>query len=87
MTRERMHTLSVSAARDRLAVDDALDDIERRLSEQTSGAERLARRREAGGRLVEQWPELPFAERQGQLRELTRRITVHDDGIVIELRA
>jgi len=81
-----MQTKSVSAASDRLALEEALDIAERRASEQTSGAERKQARERDLANLVDAWDELPFARRQGALREAVERISVTDDQIRLSLR-
>jgi len=87
LSRERMTALSLAAARDRLAVDDALDQVERRLGEQSFAAERLERRRTAVALLADEWDGMGFDRRQALVRDLAARIVVADDAVRIELRA
>jgi hypothetical protein len=86
LSKDRMHTLSVAAATDRLAVEDALDAIERRMSA-PADADQRQREREAGlSRLLESWDALPFLEHQAELRDALSLVVVTDDSVTIELR-
>ncbi len=87
LSKEKMHKLSVSAAGDRLAVEDALESAERRISEFVDFAGRKRVRERDVARLLDAWDELSFAERHGGLREAINRVTVTDhDAIKITLR-
>jgi RecB family exonuclease len=77
-----MHKLSVSAAGDRLAVEDAIEAVERRISEHTDASERKRLREHAVARLLDQWETLPFAERHAALRDAVSRVTVTDDTAI-----
>jgi DNA invertase Pin-like site-specific DNA recombinase len=87
LTREKMHKLSVTAASERLRLDDALESVERRIAEHLGAADRKRAREHDVTRLLEGWDGLRFDERQTALREAVSRITVRDDGVEIALRA
>jgi hypothetical protein len=88
LSKERMHTLSIAAAADRLAIEDALDSAERRISEYIDAAGRKRGRERDVATLLDRWTDSTFAERQAGLREAISRITVtDDDAIKITLRA
>ena len=84
LAREKMHQLSVSAANDRLAIEDALEAVERRVS-LPPGGNGAAQRNEAS-RLTEQWDALPFGQRQQALRDVVSEIVVTDDAVALALR-
>ena len=75
-----MRKLSVAAAGDRLAVEDAIEAVDRRISEHVDAAERKRVRERDVARLLDGWDELPFAERHSGLRDAISRITVTDDA-------
>jgi DNA invertase Pin-like site-specific DNA recombinase len=82
LTKDKMRKLSMKAAADQLALEDAIESAERRKS--ASGTD--AASRAAPRRLADEWESLPFAERQSSLRAAVARITVTDDAVAIELR-
>jgi hypothetical protein len=79
-----MRRLSVKAASDRLALEDALEAVERRASANGNGAE--APSLIAARQLVDGWDGMKFAARQSALREAVERIIVTDDNVAVELR-
>lgn len=87
LARDNMRKLILSAAADRLAAEDAIEIIERRISDHAGEAERAASRERDAASLVERWDAMPFAERQAALRETVVRITVKDDAIDLTLRS
>ena len=88
LAKEKMHQLSVAAAADRLAVEDAIEVTERRVDEHLSASDRKRGRERLVARLIETWDELPFAERQAALRDAVARVTVADDrALALTLRA
>jgi site-specific DNA recombinase len=87
LAKEKMHALSVTAAADRLAIEDAVEAAERRGSERTDATKRKSAREGDVARLLETWDQLAFAERHAGLRETIGAITVTDDDITIALRA
>ena len=87
LTREKMQTLSVGAASDRLALEDAIEAAEHRIEEHLSAGERLSVRERDTSRLLDQWDAIPFLERQTLLRDAVLRIDVTDDAhVTITLR-
>jgi hypothetical protein len=87
LTKEKMHTLSVTAAADRLATEDAMEAVERRIDEHLSASDRKRGREREVRRLLDEWEQLVFADRQSSLRDAIARITVSDgDAIKITLR-
>ena len=88
LPREKMHTLSVGAAGDRLGVEDAIEAAERRIAEHLSASDRKRGREKDVAHLLDDWDEIPFPERQSALREVVARITVTDDqALSLTLRA
>jgi site-specific DNA recombinase len=86
ITRERMRALSVQAATDRLAAEDALEDAERRVGEHINAAERTRAREQAVARLLDGWDTLPFDQRQAILRDVIARVDINDEGVAVVLR-
>jgi DNA invertase Pin-like site-specific DNA recombinase len=84
LTKDTMRKLSVKAASDRLAVEDALVAAER--DARGEGAEGVAPAAAAGRRLVDGWDTMPFADRHAALREAVSRITVSDEVVGLDLR-
>jgi site-specific DNA recombinase len=82
LSTDKMHKLSVGAAGDRLAVEDALEAVERRINEHVDAAERKRTREREVARLLDTWDELSFAERHGGLRDAISRVTVTDDDAI-----
>jgi len=82
LSTEKMHKLSVAAAGDRLAVEDGIETVERRISEHVGAAERKRTRERDVARLLDGWDELPFGERHGGLRDAIARVTVKDDAAI-----
>jgi DNA invertase Pin-like site-specific DNA recombinase len=86
VTKDRMHTKSVGAAADRLAVEDALEAVERRIGQPLAAGDRRQQRQRQLEQLVSGWDKLVFNERQRLLREGVSRITVTDSGVTLALR-
>jgi len=86
LSKEKLHKLALAAAADRLALEDALDAVERRIGEQLDVAGRQRARERDLARLLDGWQQLPFSERQAALRDAISRITVTDDAIAVTLR-
>jgi site-specific DNA recombinase len=86
ISREQFRKLGIGTASQRLKLEDELEELERRLQEQTSAGERAYRRRRALAALLDRWDELAFAEKQSLLRELVDRVVVRDEGIELVLR-
>lgn len=86
MSRERVRSLSLGAASDRLKVEEALLEVERRAQQHVSAAERRQAREWAMNQLLQDWDSLPFAQIASLLREVVERVVVSDDDIEILLR-
>ena len=86
ITREQLHTLSVTNTSDRLRLEDGLDEIQRRLQEQADASERTKQRERELARLLDGWKSLAIAEKQLLLRELIDRVVVRDEGVEVILR-
>jgi site-specific DNA recombinase len=88
LSREKMHSLSITAAADRLAAEDALEAVDRRISEYVDAAGRKRGRERAVADLLDRWQDLSFAQRHAGLLEAVSRVTITDDDAVkITLRA
>jgi len=86
LSKEKMHKLSVSAANDRLVMEDLLETAERRIEEHLTAAQRKHARERNLMRLLDAWDEAAFADRQSGLREAVARVIVSDDGLKMTLR-
>jgi hypothetical protein len=82
-----MHSLSIGAAADRLAVEDAMEAVDRRIEEHMSASERKRGRERDVAHLLDAWDEMPFPERQAALRDAVARVTVTDEALSLTLRA
>jgi DNA invertase Pin-like site-specific DNA recombinase len=88
LAKEKMHHLSITAAADRLSVEDVIDSVEYRISEHLSAADRKRGREKEVLHLLDAWDEMAFPERQSGLRDAVARITVTDDqALTLVLRA
>lgn len=79
MTRDKMQRLITAAAGERLAIDDAIDALARRID----GVDRGASLAE----LAAGWDGMRFDDLHAALREAVTRITVGDDAVTLTLRA
>ena len=86
LPKDKMHRMSVAAAADRLALEDAFESVEQRLDAQQDVSERRAARERNIRSLIDGWQTTHFSQRQAALRESIARITVHDDHVVLTLR-
>jgi hypothetical protein len=86
ISREQLHKLSVATAADRLALEESLERIERKIREQADASERRRDRERGLARLLDGWGTLPMAEKQSLLRELIDRVVVRDEGVRVLLR-
>jgi hypothetical protein len=83
---ERLRSLSVEVASQRLTTEEALAERQRRAQMRATEAERRQHQRDALARCREQWDQLTFPERYELLRQLLERIVVRDEGIQVSLR-
>jgi len=86
LTQEKLHSLSLAAAADRLAVEDAVELAERRVVVHVDAAGLRRQRRQSVARLLDEWDALAFAERFLMLREALTRVTVTDTDLKLDLR-
>lgn len=86
ISEERLRSLSLALAAEQLQAEEALEETQRSLQQQTSKAERRRQRQKALARLRDEWDRLDFAQRRELLRELIDRVIVRDDGIETLLR-
>jgi site-specific DNA recombinase len=83
LAKEKMRALAMTAARERLALEDGLEAFDQGASNGSRNAESRAA---TAARLCSEWESLAFSERQRVLREIVTRVTVRDDAITIEPR-
>jgi site-specific DNA recombinase len=86
LARERLRNLSMAVAAERLSLEEALEETERRARQHASATERRRQREWARQRLFSEWNDLTFAERQELLRQVVERIVVTDDEVHTYLR-
>jgi DNA invertase Pin-like site-specific DNA recombinase len=86
ISKEQLHKLSIATASDRLRLEEALEEIERKVREQADASERRRGRERTLARLLDGWGTLPIAEKQSLLRELVDRVVVRDEGMQVLLR-
>lgn len=86
ITREKMHTLSVDAAKQRLVAEDALEVATTRAADRASEPHNASFRDERRLRLVATWGDPDFVARQSLLRDVLERITVRDDAVELQFR-
>jgi hypothetical protein len=67
-------------------LEEALEDIQRRVQEQADASERRRGRERALARLLDGWDALALGEKQTLLRDLVDRVVVRDDGLQVVLR-
>lgn len=82
---ERLRSVGVEIAGQRLATEEALVERQRNAQLRVGEAERRQRRMEDFARLRGQWDQLTFDERYDLVRELLHRVDVADDDIQISL--
>ncbi len=86
VTHEQLQKLSMKSAALRLELEEELEDVERRIEEQTNAGERVRGRQKALATLLDGWPTLGLAEKQSLLREVVDRVVVKDEGIQVVIR-
>ncbi|HUS81716.1 MAG TPA: recombinase family protein [Dehalococcoidia bacterium] len=86
LSREKLQSLGLALAAERLDVEARLVATERRVEEQASVAVRRRAQEEALLRLCERWDSLDFPSRRSLVRDVVDRIIVADDGIKVQLR-
>jgi site-specific DNA recombinase len=86
LSREKLQSLGVALASERLEVEARLANAQRRLEEQASVAARRRAQEQALLRLSDRWDSLDFNSRRSLLRDVVDRVVVTDDSLKIELR-
>ena len=86
LSREKLQSLGIALAMERLDTEARLSATERRIEEQTSVAARRRAQEEALLRLCDRWDSLDFPSRRSLLRDVIDRVVVADDGIKVQLR-
>lgn len=86
ITKEKMHKLSLQAASERLAGEDALEAATRRLEDHVDAEQRRRAREKSVAKLIDEWEALGFEEKQSILRDTIARIGVDDDALALTLR-
>ena len=86
LSREKLQSLGIALAGERLDTEARLSATERRIEEQTSVAARRRAQEEALLRLCDRWDSLDFPSRRSLLRDVVDRVVVADDGIKVQLR-
>ena len=87
LAKEKMHALSIDAAADRLAVEDTVETMERKIEEHLGASDRKRGRERDVTHLLDAWDQMPFGERQAAVRSAVARVTVSDDALSLTLRA
>jgi DNA invertase Pin-like site-specific DNA recombinase len=82
LSKDKMRKLTVKAATERLAIEDAVDAAERRSQAGAEGVVPAA----AARALADNWAQMTFSERFSALREAVVRVTVTDEAVELELR-
>ena len=86
IAKEQLHKLSIGTASDRLKLEEVLEEVERKVQEQTDASGRRRERERALARLLDGWTTLPFPDKQALVRELVDRVVVRDDGVQVLVR-
>lgn len=86
ITREQLQKLSMSTAAQRLKLEEELEEMERRIQEQTDASERARGRLKALAGLLDGWGTLAMGDKQTLLRDVVDRVVVRDEGIQVLLR-
>jgi site-specific DNA recombinase len=86
LSREKLQSLGMALAAERLDTESRLTATERRIAEQASVAARRCAQEEALLRLCDRWDSLDFPSRRSLLRDVVDRVVVADDGIKVQLR-
>ncbi|MGB2694750.1 MAG: recombinase family protein [Dehalococcoidia bacterium] len=86
ISKDQLHKLSVTTALNRLKLEEALEDTQRRVQDQADVSERRRGRERALARLLDGWEALALDEKQTLLRDLVDRVVVRDDGLQVVLR-
>jgi site-specific DNA recombinase len=86
LSAERMRSLGLEVAAERLSVEESLAEAERFVRQQTSAAERQQQREQTLARLRDEWDDLAPLEQQSLFGELLERVVVWDDSIRVVTR-
>jgi len=86
ISQDQLHKLATAVARDRLALEEELEETEERIRRQANAAARRRQREHALATLLDGWPSLSFDDKRSLLRELVDRVIVRDEGSQVILR-
>jgi DNA invertase Pin-like site-specific DNA recombinase len=86
INREQLQQRSIATTGERLRIEEAVEDIERRVHEQADSGQRRRAREKSLTKLIDGWTSMAFHDVQLLLRELVDRIVVRDDGVQLVLR-
>jgi len=86
LSREKLQSLGIALAAERLDVEARLVAAERRVDEHASVAARRRAQEQALLRLSDRWDSLDFNSRRSLLRDVVDTVVVADDGIKVQLR-
>jgi len=86
LSREKLQSLGIALAAERLDVEARLVAAERRVDEHASVAARRRAQEQALLRLSDRWDSLDFNSRRSLLRDVVDRVVVADVGIKVQLR-
>ncbi len=84
---EKLRAAATALGAEHLKVQEHLLESMREARAEKSKSEREGRRQKVLRRLLDEWDDLPFDDRQEMLRDVLARIVVKDDGIETVLRA
>ncbi|MBF6599830.1 MAG: recombinase family protein [Dehalococcoidia bacterium] len=85
LSKDRLHDLALTAAGERLAVDDALERAERQQAGGSADEAATPAREGRIERLLADWEHLPFGELQSAVRDVVAGIVVTDDDVRLTL--
>ena len=86
MTKERLRRDSAALARERMALEDELAEVEMRVRRQEGNEEREQLRNQALDNVKTRWSSLEDDRKQALFRSLIDRVVVDDDAIHVHLR-
>ncbi|HEY8490408.1 MAG TPA: recombinase family protein [Dehalococcoidia bacterium] len=83
---DRLRALSLQLAGEQLELEEQITEIEKRIHQQATAAERQEERNRRLAELRDRWDELTFEQRRALLRQVVDRVVVTDDGIKTYLK-
>ena len=86
ITRDKMRSLSLPIAADRLLTEDAIESAERQSDAPKHGLDRVFRRAQDVETMLADWDTTSFEDKQAVLRDAIASLVVFDDEIAVTLR-